>query len=153
MAYGCRERYAAASNSIITGSRRSEMRRTIRSIRHDFPNNRPVPHRSLPIGLTALSERTPTRHWATESLPDRRSRQKRHTWRNNVLSKQTGCIQQVSCFGRGRDCRVAGVRRKHMFLVWHAHHRPQKPHETVTGNAGISKTQCKHCLIRTVQQF
>ena len=29
-------------------------------------------------------------------------------------------------------------------------HRPQKPPETVTGNAGISKTQCKHCLIWTV---
>jgi hypothetical protein len=58
MQYGSRHRFSAASNSIITGSRRSEMRRTIRSIRHDFPNARPVPHRSAPIGLTALSERT-----------------------------------------------------------------------------------------------
>jgi hypothetical protein len=39
-------------------SRRSEMRKTIRSIPLDFPNARPFPHRSVPIGLTALSERT-----------------------------------------------------------------------------------------------
>jgi hypothetical protein len=56
--YGSRERCAAASNSVITDSRHSEMRRTIRSIRHDFLNARPVLHRSVPIGLTALSERT-----------------------------------------------------------------------------------------------
>jgi hypothetical protein len=35
------------------------MCRTIRSIRRDFPNARPVPHCSVPIiGLTSLSERT-----------------------------------------------------------------------------------------------
>jgi hypothetical protein len=38
-------------------------------------------------------------------------------WQN----RQDVNIQQVSCFGRGRDCRscVAGVRRTHIFLVWH----------------------------------
>jgi hypothetical protein len=46
-------------------SRRSEMRRTIRSIRHDFPNARPVPNRSIPIGLTALSEHTHS--WVSSS--------------------------------------------------------------------------------------
>jgi hypothetical protein len=60
MPNGSRERYAAAWNSIITGSRRSEMRRTIGSIRHDFPNARPVRRRSVPLGLIALSERTHT---------------------------------------------------------------------------------------------
>jgi hypothetical protein len=67
MPYGSRERFAATWNSITTGSRRSEMRRTIRSIRLDFPNARLVYKRTPTV-------RPPSLQCPSKSLSTRESR-------------------------------------------------------------------------------